>query len=126
MKILDAGHKYVVDGLDGGSPQIIIFVKRDGDNFPFNFGHYSGTNCQEVLRVLIDRTEYLLKQKPCAETEAALGCLKTALLLYELRAARRHEHFLDLYSVDELMYGLPCKECGHIKCEVHSERFDSK
>lgn len=116
MKIIDAGHKYLLDSLDGGDAQVLVFVKREGPNFPFNQGSHSGTNCQEVLRALIDRTEYLLRQKPCAETEAAIGCMRSALLLFELRAARRHSRVLDLASTQDVMNNITCIECGHIGC----------
>lgn len=121
MKIVEAGHVYQLDILDGQSSgtESLTFVKRSGDNFPFNVGAHPGTNCQEVLRALIDRMQYLLNQKPCAETEAALGCLKTALLLFELRAARRHGRSLDLYALQSLMFYATCKTCGHIGCRGH-------
>lgn len=120
MKIIDAGHEYLIDSLDGGEPQGIRFVKREGSNFPFNRGSNPGTNVQEVLRVLIDRTRYLLLQKPCAETECALHNLESALLHYEARAARRHGRSLDLYSVHELVCGTTCQTCGHVGCTGHS------
>lgn len=117
MKILDAGHKYMIDSLDNGCKQIIQFVKREGPNFPFNAHSYGGTNCQEVLRVLIDRSEYLNKQKPCAETEAIIGCLQSALLLFELRAARRHGRYLELMRLSLLSSEIVCDKCKHIGCE---------
>lgn len=120
MKIIDAGHEYMLETLDGnGAPMALVFVKREGDKFPFNRGHHSGTNVQEVLRALIDRTEYLNRQVPCAETEAAAYCLRTALLLYEIRAARRHGRHLDLTLTQELCCLPTCKTCGHIGCEGH-------
>ena len=120
MLIIDAGHEYQLDSIDGGPPQSLRFVKRCGKGFPFNSGQHSGTNVQEVLRALIDRTEYLNNQKPCAETEAAAGCLRAALALYEMRAARRHGRHLDLHSTQELMCGETCSRCGHIGCEGHA------
>ncbi len=116
MKILDAGHAYLLDCLDGGEPVVLTFVKREGDNFPFNVGHHPGTNVQEVLRALIDRTEYLNRQKPCAETEAAASNLRAALLLFEVRAARRHGRELDLQSTQELMNAATCPRCKHVGC----------
>ena len=116
MKILEAGHDYSLDSLDGGEPIRLTFVKRQGLNFPFNSGAHSGTNVQEVLRALIDRTNYLLRQKPCAETEAALHNLESAILHYESRAARRHGRHLDLYSVHQLVCGETCGTCGHVGC----------
>jgi hypothetical protein len=40
MRVFDPGHKY------------LKFVKREGDNYPRNRGHYEGTTSQEVLRAL--------------------------------------------------------------------------
>lgn len=122
MKILDAGHKYTLESYDGGTPTTLTFMKREGENFPFNSGHYGGTNCQEVLRALIDRSQYLQKQKPCAETEAIVASLQTALMLFELRAARLHGISLELKDLDELVRVLPCNICGHSKCECKNEK----
>jgi hypothetical protein len=120
MKILDAGHIYSLDNYDGnpGDKQPLIFMKRYGDNFPFNNNSFSGTNCQEVLRVLIDRCEYLYKQKPCLETESIIGLLKTSLLLFESRAARLHGLSIDL---DNNTLNNTCKICGHVTCEHKKE-----
>jgi hypothetical protein len=121
MKILDAGHDYLLDSLDDGIRQRLTFVKREGPGFPFNNGSYPGTNCQEVLRALIERTEYLNRQIACAETEAAIGLLKSALLLFEIRAARRHERHLDLTDLKDLSSFPTCEKCGHIQCEGHTK-----
>lgn len=121
MKIIDSGHAYLLDSIDGGDPITLTFVKRAGEKFPFNIGSHPGTNVQEVLRALIERTEYLNRQVPCAETEAAIGLLKTTLLLFELRAARRHGRTLDLMDL-RLLSCLPtCLKCGHIGCNCDVE-----
>lgn len=119
MKILDAGHYYSIDNIDDDKIQTIKFVKREGEGFPFNAGNFPGTNCQEVLRVLINRTEYLNSQIPSAETEGAISAMKTALFLFEVRAARRHGNFLDLRDLHEPVRLNPCKTCGHICCNKH-------
>lgn len=120
MKILEAGHTYLLNTLDGkGEQQHLIFVKREGLGYPFNVGSHGGTNVQEVLRALIDRTRYLLNQIPSAETEAALACMETALLLFEMRAARRHGRHLDLQSISDPVRLPTCKTCGHIGCKGH-------
>ena len=54
MEIIDPGHCYKPDTYDGYITETIVFMKREGVNYPFNIGHYAGTNCQEVLRILID------------------------------------------------------------------------
>lgn len=119
MRILDAGHIYRLEGYNGGESQVLTFIKRQGDGFPFNEGEHGGTNCQEVLRALIDRTEYMMRQIPCAETEAAVGCMKTALFLFESRAARRHSRHLDLPDLSAAVRMQPCTQCGHLGCELH-------
>jgi hypothetical protein len=121
MKILDAGHEYELDVYDGDqytAYQTITFMKREGEGFPFNNSFYPGTNCQEVLRVLIDRCEYLQKQKPCLETESIIGMLKTSLMLFEIRAARLHKLSINL---DYNTLNDTCKECGHIVCDHRSK-----
>lgn len=128
MKIRDPGHEYELDSLDGDYRQILVFVKREGSKYPFNEGTHAGTNCQEVLRVLIDRSEYLNRQVPCAETEAIIGNLKLALLLFELRAARRHNRQLNLETTQSLLSEAPCEICGHIGHypDEHSEERESR
>ncbi len=125
MKIIDAGHIYTLENYDGNKDnrQKLAFMKRFGDKFPFNDFAHDGTNCQEVLRALIDRCEYLQKQKPCAETECIIGSLRNALLLFELRAAREHGLNLKLESTQGLMNASTCKECGHVTCN-HKEIKD--
>ena len=89
MKILDAGHEYLMEGIGGAEAQRITFVKNRGDNYPGNKGEpHGGALCQEMLRVIIDRTAYLNAQGSCAETEHALAALRQALAWYEVRAAR--------------------------------------
>lgn len=120
MIIIEPGHKYDLAPLDDGVYQTIEFVKRVGKKFPFNAGQvHGGTNCQEVLRVLIDRSEFLQSQDPCAETECIVASLRSALLLFELRAARRHKRHLELESTDRLVCGPVCDRCGHYGCKEH-------
>ena len=114
MKILDAGHHYELDGYDEGPPQQIRFLKREKE--PFNASSYGGTNCQELLRALIDRAKYLQNQKPCAETEAIVGLLSTALMLFETRAARVKERIIEFRDLGDVVRGKTCAECGHIGC----------
>lgn len=119
MEVIDPGHFYSLksfDSLTSDPAEYLIFVKREGENYPGNEGAHRGTTSQEVLRALIERSEYVNNQKPCAETEAAIGLLKAALLLFELRAARYHERFLDL-PLEEVINGTTCSKCGHSGCQ---------
>lgn len=119
MRVADPGHVYEVDCLDGGSPQRIVFVKREGPGYPFNVGHHAGTNCQEVIRVLVDRVKYLQRQIPCAENELIIDHLRATLRLFEERAAFRHGRVLGSIPIEiEAMQW--CQTCGHIGCTSHS------
>lgn len=59
MRVLEAGHIYELEQLDGdGKPLVITFVKRDN---VYSDAKHEGTQTQEVLRViivLIDRTNH--------------------------------------------------------------------
>ncbi len=121
MKVIDPGHEYLLDSYDGGEPVPLVFMKREGEGYPFNVGHHPGTNCQEVLRVLIDRVKYLQKQIPCDENHGLLTHLRGALFCLEYRAARRHGRLLHLPSENppEIEDYPTCSGCGHIGCEGH-------
>ena len=91
MDVLDPGHKYIVENYDGDGYQGLYFLKRIGEDYPFNEAPaHKGTNCQEVIKVLIDRVEYLDKQIPCNENKLIIRNLQSTLWLFEKRAAERH------------------------------------
>lgn len=96
--------------------QRLIFVKREGDGYPGNVGSYPGTTSQEVLRALIDRAEYVNNQVPCAETQAAKELMQAALVLLELRAARRHGRHIDAPDVEFIVNAECCEKCNHVGC----------
>lgn len=113
MKIASAGHVYEVENVDGNDRQTIRFVRRRGPNgepLPSD-QREEGILSQELLRVLIDRTLYLNAEAPCDEDVAIVDHLRSALGLYESRAARR--------SIERLArpeMASPCPDCGHILC----------
>lgn len=119
MQVVDPGHQYKLATIDGDLDVILTFVKREGPGFPGNVGHHPGTTVQEVLRALIDRCGYLYNQIPSAETESAEDLLKTVLMLFEIRAARRHERKFDHPSLNSILKSIPCPECLHVGCENH-------
>lgn len=117
MIVRDPGHDYVLQSLDGEAPQRLTFVKREGPGFPGNVGSHPGTTTQEVLRALIERGEYVNGQVPCAETEAATALMRSALLLLEVRAARRHERVAEAFdTLAEAASVSGCPRCGHVGC----------
>jgi hypothetical protein len=89
-------------------------MKRIGDKYPGNeFPPNSGTNCQEVLRVEIDRAKYLYNQKPCDETTMIINLARQQIKLFENRALREKGLSYISWPVD-IENLIPCKICGHI------------
>jgi hypothetical protein len=125
MDILDPGHDYEINNYDGSGKQRITFLKREGEGYPGNIGHYPGTNCQEVLRVLIDRIEYLDNQIPCNENKLILDNLKSAYWQFEKRAAERHrkEFPYSVFHPDDA-YRYPIGEDGHILVDLFRPLID--
>ncbi len=119
MEVVDPGHEYLLDSLDGEQMNHLIFVKREGEKFPGNVGHHPGTTMQEVLRALIDRAQYVNNQVKCHETTMAIDNMEFALLWLEQRAAKRHgrsESFLDIERKDIISGKNKCSKCGHVGC----------
>jgi len=83
MKVIQAGHTYRLNHLDGTNSQELQFVNR---------GHgcnKEGTNNQEVLRVLIDRVKFLELEKSWHGNERIIHHLRMALVLHESRHLER-------------------------------------
>jgi len=118
MIVTDPGHAYLLTTYDGEGHKPLVFMKREGPGFPGNVGHYPGTNCQEVLRALIDRVKYLDGQVPCEENVEILTNLRSALVWFEARAARRHG--LEVSYLVEIEDVPTCSTCGHVVCKGHS------
>lgn len=121
MKVIDPGHKFQLDSLDGDFYQELRFVKREGEKFPGNIGSYSSTTLQEVIRALISRIEYLDGQISCWQNEQILEKLKKCLYLLEYRAAQRHNRTLSYKDEKNLVSGEgKCLICGHLGCKGHT------
>ncbi len=121
MKALDPGHTYWLDLLDTDSKrqgtEILRFVKRQGARYPGNLSHYPGTNCQEVIRAVIDRVKHLNRQVPDPHNEPILHHLREALWLFESRAAKNYGRVLPSLDEFESIEDEPtCSGCGHIRC----------
>lgn len=119
MEIIDTGHKALLTSFDGNFCQVLTFVKRKGPNYPGNTTSYPGTITQEVLRVLIHRTEYVQNQKFCPENVIVRTLLITCLFLLEHRHQRKHNinKRLPFQKVHLLE---TCPKCGHIHCHCQN------
>jgi hypothetical protein len=122
VKILDPGHRYWLDMLDTGTDQrqgteMLTFVKREGSRYPGNRSHYPGTNCQEVIRALIDRVKHLDHQVPDPHNQPILHHLRETLWLFEERAAQRYGRVLPPLADFACIEQEPtCAGCAHIRC----------
>lgn len=124
MKVIDPGHWYRLDTLDGEFKVELRFVKRIGDKFPGNEAPgYAGTTTQEVIRALLDRARYVSLQQVDYRNELVINHLREALRILEIRAADRRG---DIAAVNDISRArrpdeLPtCDTCGHCMCSgVH-------
>lgn len=126
MNVVDPGHAYLLNVLDGDKAQPLVFVKRQGPAYPGNENSYPGTNLQEVLRACIDRVKYVDSQLPCDENKLVLGHLRHCIRLLEVRAAMRHGRDVDMFDYRNRTMStvetMPtCPECGHIGCAGQCE-----
>jgi hypothetical protein len=125
MIVLDPGHSYLLDSYDGGLPQQLDFMKREGDGYPGNVGSHSGTNIQDNIRALIHRFRYLNNQHQHINNDHSIRFLQNVLWLLEDRAAERHgfaPHDID-FRPDDIENELYCTTCGHILCHGHEKNI---
>jgi hypothetical protein len=96
MKVLTPGHKYELDhfenyGLAGVPVQTLQFIEKE----PVAEGSQElrtvndGTTNEEVLKVLIDRMNFMQAKFPCRENAIATTHFETGLLWLEKRTADR-------------------------------------
>lgn len=77
MKVIDPGHLYELESMEGNNPQMIQFIKKELVEKEFKT-LVDGTTNEEILDVLIDRLEILYKKLPSDETQSAISHLKEA------------------------------------------------
>lgn len=96
MKVLTEGHKYELDhfenfGLPGVPVQTLQFIEK----VPVSEGSTElktvndGTTNEEVLKVLINRMQYLNAKFPCRENAIVITKLEESLMWLEKRTADR-------------------------------------
>lgn len=128
MKVIDRGHIYELESLDGGESQRLVFVKRfdpkDPSRFPGNFNAHPGTTLQNVIRALLERMRYLQGQIWCVENFIGIPLLRIALWLLEFRAARRHGRFFT-HGLSFAENARMCPRCGHTDCACVKKILDA-
>jgi hypothetical protein len=96
MKIIEAGHIYELNWLDG-EPRILSDGKLHAEYHPENrliFVNredtpHGGTQTQEVIRALIDRTQHCDRCLRWEGNDLIVQHLRMALVLHEARALER-------------------------------------
>lgn len=91
MKILTKDHKYELDNFEGTGVQTIQFIEKEMDraNNDQLVTINDGTTNEEVLAMLIDRTQGLQNKFPSRETAIAITKMQEALLWLNERTRER-------------------------------------
>ncbi len=121
MKVVDPGHVYKLDEVDGNFRQELCFVKRVGVAYPGNKGEpHAGVQTQEVLRALIDRMAYVEGQKHHHYNRLVLNHLRQSIYILEQRVRdERDQEPLAYDETREIELKPTCPTCGHILCLNH-------
>ena len=82
MKIIEEGHIYELDNIDGEVDNVLTFVNRENKS-------HAGTQTQDVIRVLIDRTKHCDRCLRWEGNDKIIKYLRMALVLHEARALER-------------------------------------
>lgn len=107
MQVLEPGHVYKLDVLDGTEPVILTFVNREAGM------EHSGTQTQEVLRAMIDATEVLIDR-----TNHCDGCLPwpgNERIIKAMSEAQRQFRLALIYHEQRVLERL--HEKGQMKAE---------
>ena len=83
MKIIEPGHIYQLVHQDGSGAGVLVFVNREDGT------EHEGTQTQEVLRALIDRTQHCDRCLRWDGNDQIIAHLRAALVLHEARALER-------------------------------------
>lgn len=118
MRIIDPGHIFELDHLDGLGKTILDFVKRVGEKFPGNKNPHEGVISQDVLRALISRTEHIQERCYWPENELIRQNYLQNLWLLESRAKRTRGEFLHT-DINQIHLIIACPRCGHVECSKH-------
>lgn len=133
---MDPGHYYFLNEYSGDDPnetvdteQPLRFMHRTGNRYPGNQGsQYDGTNCQEVIRAIINRTKYLREQAVALNDSSSVSMDdeiielgRRMLWLFEVRAADIHGMPFPTETQADIETLPVCRTCGHIVCRHGSK-----
>lgn len=106
MIVVDRGHSYRLSNLKSKGFTNLKFYKDSNIN---SGKSRKGTSNQEVLRVLIDRVQFLDMQKPHTVNSEIIYHLRKALILHEMR------HLDRMIDKDIEVEKLPLGDDGHLR-----------
>jgi hypothetical protein len=106
MKVIEPGHIYELEHLDGEGTQRLTFVNREHGT------EHEGTQTQEVIRALIDRTRHCDNCLRWEGNDKIIHHLRMALVLHEARALERKTEKGLIEPED-----MPVAADGHFKFE---------
>ncbi len=92
MKVIESGHIYQLQHTDGAGAGVLVFVNRESGT------EHEGTQTQDVLRALIDRTLHCDKCLRWDGNDKIVHHLRMALSLHEARALERKTEKGELQS----------------------------
>lgn len=84
-----AGHVYDVDVLDNSESELRTLAAIRFQNGPIRDVGINGITNEDLLVILIHRTETVNEQFPCEENEAAIEFMRNALDAFNARVANR-------------------------------------
>ena len=91
MQVITTGHKYELASFEGGPSQSLQFIEKvptaecSKDLRTVN----DGTTNEEILKVLIDRLQYLNGKFPCRENAIVITKLEESLMWLNKRTSDR-------------------------------------
>ncbi|CAM1374371.1 Protein of unknown function [Tenacibaculum litopenaei] len=93
MKVIRPGHRYELEGFESNlANQQIQFIEKvpttEGDQL---VTRYDGTTNEEVLKMLINRMNYLQGKFPCRENAIVITKLQEGLMWLEKRTEDREK-----------------------------------
>lgn len=93
MKILRVGYQYELDNFETPTQigQVIQFIEKETkqEGLPELITVFDGTTNEDVLKVLIDRMQYLQSKFPCRENAIVITKLEESLMWLNKRTSDR-------------------------------------
>ena len=114
-KVHVPGHRYAVLRQYNEGYEQISFPMRHSDPFTSHVNTFPGTTVQAILRVCIDRLQYMGRHGERKLHKGVVGLLTLALWIMEYRAAKQKGKAYP-YSLQFALRSPVCPVCGKTSC----------